>query len=326
MLDQVARRPFLTLWNVYRLYVTYANIDGFDPKHWPMVEPQLRPDLDRWVLSELHQTIEEVNEGLEAYDALRAGRRITEFVDDLSNWYVRGPAAGSGGRPATDAEGADKSAAYWTLWTCLSRTVQAPGPVRPLPGRGALPNLVVGVNPHAPESVHLTDFPHAEARLIDPALAESMAVARTLVSLGHSARSDAGVKVRQPLSEAVLLVPSEYRMDAERVADLVAEELNVRSVTFAEDVGTLVGVTLRPNYRNAGPDFGDRVQMLARRWPTRRSTTWPPRWPRPWRPARRWTSTSTTGPWPAWAPSTSTSGGSRPRARLSPTSRHTACP
>ncbi|HVL81390.1 MAG TPA: isoleucine--tRNA ligase [Actinomycetota bacterium] len=264
MLDQVARRPFLTLWNVYRLFVTYANIDGFDPKEWPLVEPQLRPDLDRWILSELHQTIEEVSEGLESFDALRAGRRIVEFVDDLSNWYVRRSRRRFWREARTDAEGADKNAAYWTLWTCLSELARVLAPFAPFIAEAMYRNLVVGVNPQAPDSVHLTDFPRAESRLIDPALAETMAVARTLVSLGHSARSDAQVKVRQPLSEAVLLVPAEYRADAERAADLIAEELNVRRISFAEDVGTLVHVSLRPNYRVAGPELGPRVGMLAK--------------------------------------------------------------
>jgi isoleucyl-tRNA synthetase len=122
---------------------------------------------------------------------------------------------------------------------------------------------VVSVNPHAPESVHLSDFPHGDPQVVDPRLAAGMAAARELASLGHSARAEAGVKVRQPLSRAVLLVPEDLQDAVEEIADLLAEELNVTELSYAEEAGDLVRLTLRPDYRTAGPDLGAKVRPFA---------------------------------------------------------------
>jgi isoleucyl-tRNA synthetase len=124
-------------------------------------------------------------------------------------------------------------------------------------------NLVVAVNPRAPESVHFTDFPEGDPQVVDPRLAAGMAAVRELASLGHSARGEASVKVRQPLSRAVLLVPEDLQDAVEELADILADELNVDDLEFAEDASELVRVALRPNFRTAGPDFGPRVQALA---------------------------------------------------------------
>lgn len=262
-LQQVVRGPFLTLWNVYRLYVLYANIDGFDPNTWEPVAPPFRPQLDRWILSELHQVIFEVSEAMEDYDSLRASRRLAEFIDDLSNWYVRRSRRRFWRSAASKEEKQDKSAAYWTLWTCLVDLTGLLAPFAPFLADALYRNLVGEVNASAPPSVHLTDFPQGDPMVVDPRLAAGMAAARELASLGHSARSDARIKVRQPLGRAVLLVPEDLREAVEDVAVLVAEELNVREVVFAEDVGELVQVALRPNYPVAGPELGSRVPELA---------------------------------------------------------------
>jgi isoleucyl-tRNA synthetase len=263
LLEQVIRGPFLTLWNTYRLYVLYANIDDFHPDSWEWTAPQLRPAIDRWALSELHQLIAEADEALERYDSTRAARRIGEFIDDLSNWYVRRSRRRFWRAADTDEATHDKSCAYWTLWTCLSELTKVMAPFTPFIAESMYRNLVCMVNDRAPESVHLCDFPKADASLIDPALASGMAAARELVSLGRSARTDARVKVRQPLAGAVLLAPPDLQMDLEPVLDLVSEELNVRELSFASDTGDLVRATLRPNYETAGPDFGSRVRELA---------------------------------------------------------------
>jgi isoleucyl-tRNA synthetase len=263
-LEQVVRGPFLTLWNVYRLYVLYANIDGFDPNTWEPIAPPFRSPLDRWILSELHQLTFEVAEALSEYDSLRASRRIVEFIDDLSNWYVR-RSRRRFWRSATDeAERADKSSAYWTLWTCLVDLSALLAPFAPFLCEEIYRNLVTEVNPSAPASVHLTDFPEGDPTLVDIRLASGMAAARELASLGHSARSEARVKVRQPLARAVLIVPIDLQDAVEEVAELLADELNVDELSFAEEVGELVRMTLRPNYRMAGPEFGARVGALAR--------------------------------------------------------------
>lgn len=264
VLEQVSRRPFMTLWNVYRLYVMYANIDGFDPNEWPIIEPALRPELDRWVLSELSSVLTEVTEDLEAYDGTRAGRRITEFVDDLSNWYVRRSRRRFWREAVSDSEEADKSAAYWTLWTCLVELSKLLAPFAPFISESIYRNLVAEVNSSAPESVHLADWPHIDSKLIDPSLSEGMAVARTVASLGHSARASGGVKVRTPLQKAILIVPLEYQAATEQLSAIITDELNVRELEFASEASEFVKVTLRPNYRTAGPDFGDKVSSLAK--------------------------------------------------------------
>ncbi len=262
-LEGVLRGPFLTLWNVYRLFVLYARIDGFHPGSAPHVTPGLRPPLDRWALAELHQVITEVDEALDAYDSLAASRAIATFIDDLSNWYVRRSRRRFWREAGNDEERADKAAAYWTLWTCLVELSRLLAPFTPFLSEALYRNLVLSVNPDATESVHLTDFPRPDVSLIDPMLAAGMAAARELVSLGRSARTDARVKVRQPMAGAVLLVPPDLEEAVVAVAELVADELNVHQISFAEEAGELVRISLRPNYRTAGPDFGPRVRDLA---------------------------------------------------------------
>jgi isoleucyl-tRNA synthetase len=263
-LEQVVRGPFLTLWNVYRLYVLYANIDGFDPNSWEPIAPHFRSHLDRWILSELNQLIFEVSDGLNEYDSLRASRRIVEFIDDLSNWYVRRSRRRFWKSATTEEERVDKSAAYWTLWTCLVDLSALLAPFAPFLSEALYRNLVCEVNPSAPASVHFSDYPEGDPGIVDPRLAAGMAAARELASLGHSARSEARVKVRQPLARAVLLVPWDLRDAVEDVAELLADELNVGELEFADEVGDFVRVTLRPNYPTAGPEFGSRVGALAR--------------------------------------------------------------
>jgi isoleucyl-tRNA synthetase len=263
-LRQVVRGPFLTLWNVYRLYVMYANVDGFDPNRWQPISPNLRPAIDRWILAELQALISEVDDALSSYDSLRASRAIALFIDDMSNWYVRRTRRRFWRTAESDDERADKSAAYWTLWTCLSDLAKVLAPFAPFLAEAMYRNLVGAVNPNAPESVHLTDFPEADPHVFDAALQSGMAAVRELASLGHSARRSAGVKVRQPLSRAVLLVPLELVDAVGDVADVLADELNVDEVEFAEEASALVKITLKPNFPVAGPEFGPKVGALAR--------------------------------------------------------------
>jgi isoleucyl-tRNA synthetase len=263
-LQQVVRGPFLTLWNVYRLYVMYANIDRFDPNRWEPISPGLRPAIDRWVLGELHALISEVDEALTGYDSLRASRSIIAFIDDLSNWYVRRTRRRFWRTATDDEERADKSAAYWTLWTCLTALTQLLAPFAPFVADALYRNLVSAVNPAAPQSVHLTDFPQADPHLFDPALSAGMAAVRELASLGHSARRQAGVKVRQPLAHAVLLVPPDLTDAVADLADVLADELNVDEIEFAEEASDLVKITLKPNFPVAGPEFGPKVSAFAR--------------------------------------------------------------
>jgi isoleucyl-tRNA synthetase len=263
-LQQTVRGTFLTLWNVYRLYVMYARIDGFDPNRWEPVATQFRPAIDRWILAELQALISEVDDGLSEYDSLSASRAIAAFVEDLSNWYVRRTRRRFWRTATDDAERVDKSAAYWTLWTCLTELTKVLAPFTPFLAEAMYRNLVVAVNSSAPESVHLTDFPEADPHQFDPALSAGMAAVREIASLAHSARRSAGVKVRQPLARAVLLLPFDLVDAVADVADVLADEINVDAIEFAEEQSDLVKVTLKPNFPVAGPDFGSKVGALGR--------------------------------------------------------------
>jgi isoleucyl-tRNA synthetase len=262
-IGDVVRQFVLTLWNTYAFYVTYANIDEPDMSAAP--KPAERPALDRWMLSRLHGVVAQVTADMDAYDATGAGRRLQELVDDLSNWYVRRSrrrfwdASRTG---AADGADANKLAAFATLHECLVTIAQMLAPFMPFVTEEVYGNLAAG-DPGAPESVHLSDWPAADDSLIDPALEEAMHVVRTAVSLGRTVRNDTKVRVRQPLAGAVLHVPGD-RSRLEPLLDLMAEELNVRRVRFAESADELSGWRAKPNFRALGPKLGPRVQEVAK--------------------------------------------------------------
>jgi len=224
---EVTRRFFLTLWNVYSFFVTYANIDKFAPGSKKVsLEPS---ELDRWIISELNQLIVDVDGGLEAYNPTEAGRKIEGFVDDLSNWYVRR----SRRRFWKSESDADKLAAYTTLYECLVTLSKLLAPFTPFLAEELYQNLVCSVFPDAPESVHLADFPVADKSKIDEQLMADAQLAMKVCSLGRAARSEAGIKVRQPLDHAVVSVAG--TKDEERLKKLkpqILEELNVKELKF----------------------------------------------------------------------------------------------
>ncbi|MFN2590176.1 MAG: isoleucine--tRNA ligase [Actinomycetota bacterium] len=256
IIGEVVRRTLLTLWNTYAFFVTYANIDDPDLSATPPVEA--RPPLDRWALSQLHATVAHVRRSMDAFDATGAARRISQLVDDVSNWYVRrsrrrfwDPARTADGESAAKA----KLAAYATLRECLVTLAGLLAPFTPFLAEELYRNLVRSVDPEAPESVHLTDYPQPKADLVDPALDDAMETARAVVSLGRQVRTDAKVRVRVPLPRALLHVPG----DPARLVpllDVIADELNVKDVSFAESAEALTGWRARPNFRVLGPRLG----------------------------------------------------------------------
>jgi isoleucyl-tRNA synthetase len=261
------RKFLLTLWNTYSFYVLYANVEGFD--HGAQsVPPADRPALDRWLLSRLQGTINEVRQKLDAYDTTSAGRSIATFVDDLSNWYVRRSRrrfwrSGDEGRQ-------DTIAAYLTLHHGLVTVSQLLAPFTPFIADEIYRNLD-GSEP----SVHLCDFPEPDEALVDRELEFDMAVARRTVELGRAARSQAKVKVRQPLREAVVVADPRERAAIERLEDQVLDELNVKGVSYVEEAEELASYEVKPNFRALGP----RSVRTCRRRP-RRSSSWtrvPPR-------------------------------------------------
>jgi len=218
------RRFLLTLWNTYSFFVTYANLDGFDPAKAPKGTSS---DLDRWVLSELNALVQKVTAGLEQYDPTTSGRAIQDFVDDLSNWYVRR----SRRRFWKGGEDADSLAAYHTLYTCLVTVAKLMAPFAPFVSEAIYQNLVLSVGPDAPESVHLAQWPEAEPAAIDQHLMSETRLVMRVVSLGRAARSKAGLKVRQPLAKATLFVQTVAEADSlRRLEEQILDELNVKAL------------------------------------------------------------------------------------------------
>ncbi|HEX5366821.1 MAG TPA: isoleucine--tRNA ligase [Acidimicrobiales bacterium] len=235
-------RTLLTLWNVVSFFATYAELDGWEPPPGPSAAPAVDHVLDRWVLGQLDTTVAEVTEALEGFDALRGASALARFVDDLSNWYVR--------RSRPRFWKAADPRAHATLHHVLVVTAQLLAPFCPF----LADDLYVRLT--SEDSVHLSDWPQPSGAA-DPALATQMAAARRLVALGRAARTDAKVKVRQPLRRALVLHPG-VALDRE-VVDEVAGELNVKEV---EDVDTLSGLLswkVVPNFRVLGPRLGPRV-------------------------------------------------------------------
>ena len=259
--DDVRRQFILPLWNSYAFFATYAEIDRFDPMD-PAVQMPLaeRSLLDRWIISQLHLLIAEVRAALDGYDPDRAARAIERFtIEELSNWYIRRNRR----RFWKSESDSDKAAAYQTLHEVLTTLAQVLAPFTPFLSEVMYQNLVRSVNPAAPESVHLTDFPVSDPARIDLALSQDMQAVLEIVGAGHAARQEAAVKVRQPLP--ALLV---YARDPEVIAsvlklqDQVLDELNVKAITQLADPGQYVTYDIRPNLRALGPRLGKQVNAV----------------------------------------------------------------
>ena len=234
MVAEVTRRFLLTLWNVYSFFVTYANIDHFTPGLEGVSLEQ--SELDRWIISELNQLIVDVDTGLDAYNPTEAGRKIESFVNGLSNWYVRR----SRRRFWKSENDADKLAAYTTLYECLVTLSKLLAPFTPFLAEELYQSLVCPAFPEAPDSVHLADFPVADEAKIDRQLAADTRLVMKISSLGRAARSQAGIKVRQPLARVMVKVESsKERESLESLMLQVLEELNVKGLEFVDDVTEL---------------------------------------------------------------------------------------
>ena len=232
LVNQTLRQVLLTLWNIYSFFTGYAAIDKFDPTQKP---DSWKPEneLDRWVLSELNELVAEVDRCMENYDPTNAGRRIQEFVDRLSNWYVRR----SRRRFWRSDEGdADKLSGYITLHTCLVTVAKLMAPLAPFVAEELYQNLVCTVDPDAPDSVHLANYPVADESLVDNDLMEATRLAMRISSMGRAARSKSGLKVRQPLASAAIRTrtPSERAFVAQ-VRPQIIDELNIKDIELLDD-------------------------------------------------------------------------------------------
>ncbi len=234
LVAEITRRFLMTLWNVYSFFIIYANIDHFTPSAEEASSEQ--SELDKWVISELNQLIIDVDTALDGYNPTEAGRKIENFVNDLSNWYVR-----RGRRRFWKSENdADKLSAYNTLYQCLVTLSKLLAPFTPFLAEELYQNLVRSVFPEAPDSVHLADFPVADEARIDKQLATDIRLAMKISSLGRAARSQAGIKVRQPLAINLVSVSSwREQMCLERVKLQVLDELNVKNLELVDNVAEL---------------------------------------------------------------------------------------
>lgn len=257
MVDEVVRKFLLTLWNTYSFFTLYANIDRFDPaaQDSPLEE---RPLLDRWLVSELHALVQNVTVGLEAYDATGTSRAIQQFVDDLSNWYVRR----SRRRFWKSESDADKLAAYHTLYEALVTVIKLLAPYTPFVAEELYQNLVRSVDASAPESVHLCAWPFADEQAIDARVAFDMAAARRVVEMGRAARNAAAVRTRQPLAEVVVAAPEAEAQAVERLREVVLDELNVKDLRLVGGEDELVAYVVKPNLKVLGPKLGKRLGLL----------------------------------------------------------------
>ncbi|MFC2019644.1 isoleucine--tRNA ligase [Chloroflexota bacterium] len=227
LVAEIARRFLLTLWNVYSFFITYANIDSFVPGDDAV---PASAELDRWIISELNQLIVDVDTALDSYSPTEAGRKIEVFVDGLSNWYVRR----SRRRFWRSENDADKLSAYNTLFHCLVTLTKLMAPFTPFLAEELYQNLVCPVFPGAPDSVHLADFPVADTAAINERLSLDTRLVMKVASLGRAARSQAGIKVRQPLAKTILggFADGE-RESLETLKPQILDELNVKDLEFA---------------------------------------------------------------------------------------------
>ncbi|MCW2982204.1 MAG: isoleucyl-tRNA synthetase [Solirubrobacterales bacterium] len=250
------RTFMLQLWNTYSFWVLYANAEGIGADDFGTAEDDLT-DIDRWALSRLQATVATVRERMDDFDCTTAGRAIADFVEELSNWYVRvsRPRFWQGDR-----------AAFATLRTCLLETATMLAPFTPFLADEMYRNLAGGADGEfgdAPDSVHLRDFPQVDEALRDADLEAAMAAVRRTVSLGLAARAASKVKLRQPLRRAVVVANEDERAAIEARGDLVTAELNVKELDFVSETGDLVSYEIKPNYRALGPRFGKGMPQVA---------------------------------------------------------------
>ena len=249
---QEGQRKFMgTLWNTYAFFVLYANIDNFDATKYTLEYDKL-PVMDKWLLSKMNSVIKEVDDDLANYRIPEAARALQEFVDEMSNWYVRR------GRERFWAKGMeqDKINAYMTLYTALVTISKVAAPMIPFMTEQIYRNLVCSIDANAPESVHLCDFPVADESMIDKKLEEDMEAVLKTVVLGRACRNTANIKNRQPI--ATMFVKAPFSL-GEFYQEIIEDELNVKKVIFTDEVREFTTYTFKPQLRTVGPKYGKQL-------------------------------------------------------------------
>ena len=241
------RKYMGTFWNTYAFYILYADIDNFDPTRHKLVRENLTP-MDRWILSRLNTLVGHVEAYLDDLKMTEAGREMQDFMDDLSNWYVRRCRERYWGKDMT----ADKEAAYMTLYTVLRTMALISAPFTPFMSETMYQNMVRTVDKSAPESIHLCDWPKKDESFIDPDLEANMAAVLDIVVLGRSARNAANIKNRQPVASMYVqgkALPDMY-------VSIIADELNVKEVKFVDDASSFISYRVKPQLKTLGPRYG----------------------------------------------------------------------
>ena len=254
-LVQEGQRKFMgTLWNTYAFFVLYANIDEFDATKYTLEYDKL-PVMDKWILSKLNSAVAAVDENLSNYRIPEAARALDDFVDEMSNWYVRRCRA----RFWAKGMEQDKINAYMTLYTALVTISKAAAPMIPFMTEEIYRNLVCSIDKTAPESIHLCDFPVVDEKMVDKELEAAMDEVLKVVVMGRACRNESNIKNRQPIGRMYVKAPE--KLDKFYV-DIIADELNVKEVEFTDDVSSYTTYQFKPQLRTVGPKFGKYLKQI----------------------------------------------------------------
>ena len=259
-IEEVRRKFFGTLYNTYSFFALYANVDGFDYSE-PDVAWEKRPEIDRWILSLLNTLVKDVDTYLDSYEPTRAGRAISDFVNDnLSNWYVRLNRRRFWGGGITE----DKLSAYQTLYTCLETVAKLMAPIAPFYADKLFCDLIAVTGRESVESVHLADFPVCHEELIDKSLEERMQMAQSISSMVLALRRKVNIKVRQPLHTLMIPVLDAHQQESiEAVKQLILSEVNVKEMKFVENTAGILVKRIKPDFKKLGPRYGKIMKPLA---------------------------------------------------------------
>ncbi|MCI5604333.1 MAG: DUF5915 domain-containing protein, partial [Clostridia bacterium] len=249
------QRKFMgTLWNTYAFFVLYANIDNFDATKYTLEYDKLSV-MDKWLLSKLNTLVKTVDENLANYKITETARALDDFVDELSNWYVRRSRA----RFWVKDMPQDKINAYMTLYTALVTLCKAAAPMIPFMTEDIYQNLVRSIDKDAPESIHLCDFPKYDEKLIDKELEKNMEEVLDIVVLGRACRNSANIKNRQPIGTMFVKAPETL---GEYYVDIIEDELNVKKVEFTDDVASFTSYSFKPQLKTLGRRFGKNINAV----------------------------------------------------------------
>ena len=259
-IEEVRRKFFGTLYNTYSFFALYANVDGFDYSE-PDVDWKERPEIDRWILSLLNSLVKDVDGFLDTYEPTRAGRAISDFVNDnLSNWYVRLNRRRFWGGGMTT----DKLSAYQTLYTCLETVAKLMAPIAPFYADQLFCDLIAATAREKVESVHLSEFPVCNEALIDKNLEERMQMAQDVSSMVLALRRKVNIKVRQPLQTIMVPVVDAHQQESiEAVKALILNEVNVKELKFVDNAAGILVKKIKPDFKKLGPRYGKIMKALA---------------------------------------------------------------